>query len=487
MKLGLWSLAVGLLIMISPGAAQVASNTTPAMILPSIGKLPYSMQMHGTAIVGNRLYIFGGDLAGGASETEWTNRVQSAPIDLTSRTFGAWREEEPMPELRAYLNNCVEVVNDRIYIVGGSSYKDATDEDSFSRVNTVLWTQVGADGRLKPWTTSTSFPGNGVVLSASCSTEEQLLLTGGMNKGGHPEIYAANLDATGNVQSWRIAGKFPMPLFNHGACVQGGRLYAWGGNTATGVPNRRVLSAPFSKAGEVGDWREEAQMPEGIYGAACCGINDYLVTIGGRRKNGITSNDIWFARMEAGYINKWQEVTTNLQSTVYHSVGLQKDNGWVLITGGTSKKTANATAGQILNTVQAFQVPQQAKDRLKVLSAGAGGDKIASSFISMELALAKAAASNKTVLAFFYSPEVPACKRFWDEVATQPAFQALTDKYILAAIDTSQKNFSWGPKFGVFKVPTLVEVSASGEALKSARGLETIEEVRTFLSRSNDR
>ncbi len=479
MNSNLWSLAFGLLILVSPLCGQVAVPDSPVMALPEIGKLPYNMQMHGTAIVGNRIYVFGGDLAGGVNETLWTNKVQSAPIDITSRSFGEWRDEEPLPELRAYLNNCVEVVNDRIYIVGGSSFKSATIENAVQRVNTVLWTQVGADGKLKPWTVSKSFPGDGVVLSASCSTEDQLLLTGGLENGGHAEIYAADLGPEGNVLSWRTAGKFPMPLYNHGACVQSGRIYAWGGQSAKKTFNNRVISAPFSKSGEVGLWRDEAPMPESIYNSACCGLNDYIVSIGGRNLSGMPVKDIWFARLEGGYVNRWQQVNTNLHSTTYHSVGLQRDNGWVFITGGKSSQAQGAGSSGTSNVVQAFQVPQQAKDRLKVLSSG--GDKAAENFHSMEMALSKATASNKTVLAFFYSPEVPACKRFWDKVVTLPAFQALSEKYVLAAIDTSQKGSAWGSKFEIFKVPSLVEVSASGTALKSVRGIDTMEEVNAFL------
>lgn len=443
----------------------------PAMTLADAGPIPQNMQMHGTALIGDRMYVFGGDLAGGA-QTLWSNRVQSARVDTSTFKLGPWREEQAMPDMRSYLTNAVETVNDRVYILGGIVAARATDEKSTQRVKSVTWSRVKPDGTLETWRKSQDFPGEAVLMAASCSTDKNLLLVGGLATEGTDQVLACDLAPDGEPVNWRVVGRLPMPLYNHGASYQNGRIYVWGGQTETSTPNARVISAPFTD-GQVGEWREEEPMTEPVSAAACCGINDYLVSIGGWTRQVEPTRDIWFAHIgSGGRISQWQKVETDLAPTIYHSLGLLKDNGCVFVTGGQAKSSRKAR-GSILNTVQAFKIPAPAKVH-----------QVATGWPSLDKALATAKSDNKSVLVFFHSPAVPASERIWNEIVGQPEFQTLAGNRISAAVDTSTDT-EWCYKLGVFRVPCVVEVSADGKAVRKSEVLNAPQDVRQFLSGSN--
>lgn len=447
------------------------ANAAPRMNLADAGRLPQKMQMHGTAVIGNRMYVFGGDLAGGPNATLWTSQVNSALIDTANATFGEWRQEQSLPDMRAYMNNCVEVVNDRIYIVGGIVATQATVENATRRVNTVTWTKVTPDGRLEPWRLSAPFPGDPILLGATCATDEHLLLLGGLATEGKREVFAAEFAPDGEPVNWKQIGSLPEPLYNHGAAILGDRIYVWGGAHSTARLNARVWSAEFNN-GQLGQWRDEQPMPEAIYGAPACGINDYLVSVGGRRQGGHNSKDIWFARLDNGRVTTWQQVETNLEGSFFHNIGLLKDNGWVFVAGGQHRTSPRAEP-TFSNGVQAFKIPT---------AGGAGG--IGAGLPTIEAALQQAKTSGKKALVFFYSPAVPACQRLWDNVISKPDFASKTSSHVVGVVDTSQKDTTWSYKLGVFRVPCLVELDADGNLLRRSPGLNSAEDVNQFLNGS---
>jgi hypothetical protein len=98
------------------GAQNLPVATPAPFSLMRCTSLPLPREMHGAAVVGARLYVMGGipNLGG------WTTSVISAPI-MQGGALGTWREETPLPDMRSYISQSVEVVNDRIYIIGGGA------------------------------------------------------------------------------------------------------------------------------------------------------------------------------------------------------------------------------------------------------------------------------------------------------------------------------------------------------------------------------
>ena len=210
-----------------------AQDAGAQFAMPQCGKLPITIQMHGTAVIGDRIYIFGGLDAKG-----WSDKVHSAPL-LPNARVGAWREEKHLPDRRCYLVNCLEVVNDYVYLVGGlTSAQIDGKESALTRKNNVLYTKVLPGGILDDWKESVAMPPPAISLGASCSTDKFLLLTGG---SAPPSIVSSNvliadLGGTGAPENWRVAGKMPASLWFHGAAILDSKIYLWGG-----LPTRCLL------------------------------------------------------------------------------------------------------------------------------------------------------------------------------------------------------------------------------------------------------
>ena len=111
-----------------------------------------------------------------------------------------------------------------------------------------------------------------------------------------------------------------------------------------------------------------------------------------------------------------------------------------------------------------------------------GGGEGQAGFLSLREALRSAASQRRPVLAFFYSPEVPGCRRFWDSVIETPAFRSLKNQFILSAVDVSGPDAPLGPQYNIYKVPALAVISPDGTRLKSTISLQTMEDVTRFVS-----
>lgn len=468
-----WGAGVLLLATTSVSCAQA-----PAFQLKKCTPLPATVQMHGCAVVGNRVYVLGGNTSIGDT---WANEVYSAEIKDKSGELSEWRKEREMPERRYYISSSVEVVNNRIYVVGGyaSPAKDTPEKDT-KATNDTLWTSVNADGSLSEWKHSDPMPGTTWYCAATCSSDKNLFVVGGrggVGGGGDvlDTIVTADLDADGKPTKWRQAAKMPLPLWFHGAAVIDDRMYLWGGlytRTSTDV-NRRVFSAPVNKDGSLGAWLEESsQMLAPVYSSAFCGFNDHLIAVGGRFQDAVPNATINFARLQDKHPQAWSMIQTDLNARVYHAAGLDRTRGIVFVTGG-QHRLGKEPNGTVLNTVQAFQIAQPQSSRMG--TAAETGAKSAADLVRLPAALEQAKANKSGVVAFFYSPEVPACRRAWDNVVSRPEFRAAIGNRHLAGVDVSGPESSLGYEHGVFKVPCLAAFGPDGTLIKQTREFESVE------------
>jgi thiol-disulfide isomerase/thioredoxin len=294
-----------------------------------------------------------------------------------------------------------------------------------------------------------------------------------------------------------VGSKLPFPLWFHGAAIQEDRLYVWGGlmQVKSDTTNAKLISAQVTRAGEISAWRDEQQpMPFPVYSGGFCGFNDYLVAAAGRYSGGHPTNVIWFDRLEKGVAQPWRYVETDMDARIYHSLGLDKARGWIYITGGQNKLTRTATR-TLIDSVQVFTLKQPIQTRLDSVKTGtasatptptpsaqvAGKSELI--FFKMDDAMRLAGQANRNVLAFFYAPEVPTCRRFYDTVMQSEEFKQYASKFVLAAVDTSKpENQPLLGKYVIFKVPSLVEMRADGGAVRSTFRMRTIEDFREFAS-----
>jgi hypothetical protein len=481
------------LVFVSILVASTSYSQQQVFSLAKAGKLPVATMMHGSAVVGTRLYLLGGNYEKlGSPDSGWVADVYSAPIS-TNGTLGEWRKEESLPERRAYIGNAVQVINNHIYIVGGSTYDANNSGDNGAHISQeVVWTTVGADGKLAPWQKSQPFPGQSISNTSTCATDKNLLVLGGHNlQLVSDAVLVSDVGEDGAPVNWRQAAKLPTPLWFHGSAINEDRLYVWGGLTTqqANSASTKVYSAPIGPNCTIGQWQEETPLPYPIYSCAFTGSNDYLVSVAGRYVGGIPTNAIWFSRLQNRKVGQWQFLNTDLQARLFHGIGLDRTKGWVFITGGLDRKTTSTKRGPdtpVVDLVQAFQLTQPQETKLVVApnspkpaaAAAPGADQQVRSITE---ALQAAGQQNKNVLAFFYSPEVPASKRTWDQLINTPAFGQLTSNVIFAAVDVSGADASQSYKYGVFKVPSFVVLAPNGSLIKKGLKIQTAQDLQQLL------
>jgi hypothetical protein len=315
-----WACAVG----VYAQASQTEFKETTRMLK--------RRQMHGTAVLGNHLYVFGGVLGNDL----YTNTVHKAPI-LENRQLGAWSETTPLPAPRAYIANSTLALNDMIYIIGGI---DGTTDRKFS---TVLWSRPLADGNLGPWTESPPFSTDGISNLTAVSTPGFIHILGGYTQDKRPldAVLSGNLDAEGRLVAWEKGPPMPVPLWFHNAVAVAGRVYVWGGRTDramtpfNSIISARVFSSPILSTGRLGPWREESSsIPIPIHSAACAVAGPFLMSFCPRDHTNTARNDVIFSCVTPQGLSAWQRIETTLPVRFYVAAAPDYRRGTIYIPGG---------------------------------------------------------------------------------------------------------------------------------------------------------
>lgn len=335
---GAWRSVVLLL-----GLILLAGRIGADEFLKRTTSLPFERAYHGAAVLGDHLYVFGGH----AFDPKTKKRdpavsVAYAKIGADGK-LGPWGETTPIDMPRNYIANTSLVLNDTVYIIGGS-----TRFLEGKRLNTAIWTRPKPDGTLMPWQVSKPFEGSGVSCSAAVSTAGYLHLMGGLdvNNVTTNAVWSVRLFADGSLGEWQKAPALPIPLWFLHSGVVAGRVYVWGGLTgkkeAGSKPSDRVFSAPISGAGQIGAWREESQkLPAAFYGAPSATAGPYLMSFCPRYEGSKESTDIWWSTVTPQGLTPWQKRTTDIPMKIYHAVASDYRRGTIYIPGGQKTRTAH--------------------------------------------------------------------------------------------------------------------------------------------------
>lgn len=467
--------------MISSAQAPASAPAAPLFNLARSGQLPRKTQMHGTVVLGNRLYIIAGTY--GTPST----KVDSAEI-LGNGKLGPWRRETDLPNARLYVGTCCEAIHNRIYVIGGNCSEPSK---GCNMQMDALWTEVNPDGTIKGWQRSAPLPGPYLTSTATCSSDQFLFVTGGNSatEAVSSDIIVGDVRPDGAPGNWRLSGKLPMPLWFHGAAMIEERMYIWGGlpTPDNKIVNARVFSTQVSLKGTIDKWEEESPWPSPMYSSAFCGFNDCLVAVAGRYVNGYPANHIWYANIRDKHVQGWQMLQTDLESRVFHSLGLDKTRGMVYVTGGQPRTTPGiSSAVYLLDNVQMFGLPKRAEVRLDLNTAQPAASQTANGtlsapFTSIIAALSAASSSGKPVLVFIYSPEVPASRRSWDNVISKPEFASMISRYQFTVLDASTSKTDLSYQYGIYKVPALLILNQDGSVKSKTSRFSDLAEVRSFL------
>ncbi|HPB31672.1 MAG TPA: hypothetical protein PLB62_09470 [Candidatus Sumerlaeota bacterium] len=314
-------------------AAVVPSAGAQNQIYKVAGKLPYFKQMYGAAVLGDHLYMIGGN-----DQSGFTSEILMAPINPDG-TIGGWVKTTPLPDIRAYINNLTVTLNDVLYVISG--YSSKPDASNSKKPNLALWTRPGADGHLEPWRTSPPYPGKGVSCSVSVATPGYLNLLGGYDESENPirDVWAAKVAPDGSIASREPGPPLPVPLWFHCAGVSGGRVWVWGGLTANDkkATNKTIFVAPILSSGKIGSWAPLTNMElNPPYSQAVCSVSgNYLLSFCPRYTGGVESNDIYFSAvtMESG-LSPWQKITTDFPIKLYFGIATDYRRNIIFIPGG---------------------------------------------------------------------------------------------------------------------------------------------------------
>ena len=467
-------------------AAGFYETTTP---------LPSPRQMYGCAVLGDYVYVLGGNTTDG-----FVSEVLKAPV-MSGGKLGQWSRTTSMPHPRAYIGNTTLALNDVIYVLGGS------DENTGANKKTILWTKPMANGELKPWRESPPVPGTGISCSAGISTPGHIHALGGLSgnisEGGKPvsNVWSAVIDQNGDFVQWRAGPSMPQPLWFHNAAVAGGRVWVWGGLTSpepTSV-NSNIFSAPIMADGAIGQWRtEQVSLPTGFYRCACAASGNYLISFCPSYSGSRTSNDIWYAEVQNGRMSPWKKLDTNLETRVYISVATDYRRGKIYLTGGRRRRKTGFEdvlntcyifhlAGKSATTAGASQSGQTAgytgatgSANLSYQHATTNTGDVLPGFVPYATARSRRQQQSMPMIIYFHLPRSRDCQQQL-QIMKQFDFTKYRDKALLVWV-----NPSLFPQFtqqlGVFKSPTWIRFDVFGNEKERKTGVLSRQELTNWLN-----
>lgn len=331
-------LAIGLFAgMFSVAHGQQQNGGGNSFFVP-VRNLPDARAFHGSAVLGDFLYIFSGQRSDGTNkeDEEVDQTVWRAPISNRTQV-GQWERTTALPEVRCYIANSTLVINDVVYIIGGS---DAVVGGEFH--DTAIWSKPLPNGTLTPWQESSPIP-EGISTPAAVSTPGHIHVIGGLAKDKQVSnrVWTNPVFPDGSLSKWEAGPPMPIPLWFHQAGVVAGRVYVWGGLMSTAQddeyppPSPYIISAPILSSGKLGAWRrEQIMLPMPFYAASTTVAGPFLMSFSPRYEAGSRSNDVWFTRIGPRGMEPWNRKATTVPNKAFGAVCADYRRGLIFLTGG---------------------------------------------------------------------------------------------------------------------------------------------------------
>ncbi|HPB29826.1 MAG TPA: hypothetical protein PLB62_00045 [Candidatus Sumerlaeota bacterium] len=456
-------------------AAIVTSAQEP--IYRTITPLPAGRQMYGVAVVGDWLYIIGGNM----EPDIYTRAVEKARINPDG-SIGPWENTTPLPSPRSYINNTTLVLGNVIYVVQGLNGE--TDEKRRS----IFWTRAGADGHLAEWRESFDCPGAGVSCSVAVATPGYIHLIGGSTGGSKPTagVWSARLGQDGAVMGWEVGSALPVPLWFHNGGICRGRVWVWGG-LADGDPkscSRNIYWAPILPTGQIGSWQVlENQMDVGLYSASCAVSGDFLLSFCPRYQDTQTNGDVWYSIIGPDGPSSWELVRAQIPSKLYTGVAADPQKGYVYLPGGRPSRENYILDANVY--CFALAVPKDSA----VMSRGSEpaahqqtpgqvsqvSDAPAQIFVPLKKAVEMFNQQARPTVILFHHDGNPASRSQMEALAGFP-FSNYTGRIIFTMVNPYESP-ELASQYGATSLPTWVFFNSSGALLKKMEGSLSTEAV----------
>jgi hypothetical protein len=481
-----------LVFLLLPLLLPAQQQQSQDLVLAKVGELPTPRQMHGSVVLGDWLYVIGGELGGTDGTDLWTETVLKTPLSPDGQ-IGPWTPTTPLPHYRAYIGNSTITLNDVVYVVGGSNGV---------AYNTAYISKPLPDGNLGPWIESPPFSTVGLTCFPVVATPGFIHVIGGADQSDRvsPAVISGKIGVNGEILSWEAAPFLPVPLWFESAASLAGRVWVWGGLTdkKSKTASTKTFSAPILSDGRLGQWQEEPQsLPEAFYGGTCSSAGPYLITFAPTFSGQRTSSDVWFSSMNpAGLgMKPWTKLSSNLATRLYLGVAPDYRRGRAYIPGG---RVRPGDTGEGLFDTGVYMFNLSPKARQEYRDEATSGDAVRTGsytylkadilppeavpgFLSLNAARRFAQEQpRKPVVLYFHKSGMKTCD-VQVEALKDPAFAELTKKAAFAWMDTD----TWPQlrsQLGIYRVPTWIVYDPNTRERGRASQVITLAQLQQFLS-----
>lgn len=482
---------LGGMLLLSPTAAhaQKSAGSAAEELSFRTTSLPVPRQMHGTAVVGDYIFVLGGalDPLGYSADVSYSH---ISPDGL----LGDWQKTTPLPEPRVYIGNTTVVHGSTIYIVGGNVHSPgnppadpvAADKlDNYAASN-ALYATVGADGRLSNWQKSGDFPGPPTLAGAAFATATHLYVAGGNSgSGAIANVYRAPFRADGSLGVWVDCTPMPRGLWFLGGALLGDQILVWGGRDAERTLRSESYSSRIQPDGSLGPWVTEAPLPRAFSHMTALGYQNFAVSFGGVDAKKKAVKEVYFAMKTDTGITEWSSILASLPLSRYGAAAYDARRGIVYLPGG---RLGPESSSPLLADVFGFHVytgdrdsappPTSTSSRGTAVAAtpsgggaAAGGTKAVVGWqFNFTEALAISRKLQRPLFVVVGSSKVPASTKVWATVIQDPAVLAkIAAGYVPVVCDISKDR---GPALtlGVFRVPAVATVTPEGTVSRRLSG-----------------
>lgn len=464
------ALTLGLTLICALSSAQQSGSqyfqTTP---------MPEPREKAGAAVIGDHLYVIGGQTAGKVAAAA----TLMADIDAEGNVAN-WRETSPLPGPLLYTGNSTVARGPIIYVCGGN----INDGVQNTAADFVVMAAQREDGNLSRWITSERFPGPGLQAATAVASNSHLYVIGGADTANNPQpvVYHAAFRRDGLLESWGRGPDMPRGLWFHMAGIANNRIYVWGGTNPAGVNGSvdTTIVADILPDGSLSPWRTLPPLPNRLYFSASASLDNTLFNFSGRLPTGNFVSDVLFAIPDSAGDIAWELVRAAVPLNKYLAPAVDQRRGIIYLPGGNSNDLP-------ISEVYGYRVP-----RFEVAEAFTTEDGSTQTeptdpatepgttptvepaevqaatldwgnFAQAEL---QAVRGRQNMMLYFQTPRARQCREVEEAVFTDPGFAGVAERYALANVNAAE-NRALAVTYGVYRVPSVVIVRPDGQHIQT--------------------
>ncbi|PKM99725.1 MAG: hypothetical protein CVU78_04835, partial [Elusimicrobia bacterium HGW-Elusimicrobia-2] len=304
-------------------------NTDGSISNWSVQKLFEPLALHASAVIGNRLYVIGGE----NENTGVTNKVYFAEVAPETGLLSQWTKTISLPEQREWHSAIAD--NNRIYVIGGY-------DKNWNKTDTVYYAEIDpASGHCGIWKPITPLP-EGIANHKSAVSGGKIYVK------SDNLTYSADIQPDGRAGGWvKSDSQIPYDIGRGFSTVKhNNRVYFIGGENSKQVYKAKLTSSGLTEGFDI---QRQEPLPDVRYDVAAVSHQGKIYVIGGKNSAGAPQRNIYYTVPKLGSeiayydgdIEFWKETTGLLPSEkYYHKAVVCMD--WIYVIGGQNNEVYRA-------------------------------------------------------------------------------------------------------------------------------------------------